>query len=438
MKKNKVALIGNMNNNNFSIMRYFRDLGIDAHLFLFANDGVEGLSHFIPENDTWDYEKWKPYIHYVDFNIDQVSVQENSFFIKIFYLLLRIRLVIKNGHLTKNYKSVSNSKIENTFKDYNCFIGSGLSGALLSRIGRRLDIFYPYATGIEYLGSMPTRLDIVQKNPIKRYMAKSLAQTQEAAIRNARICINGEMSLTKKTFNEIGVEFISINIPMVYNQENISDNTLLSKKVLKIREEIQSCDFALFNHSRQLWKQKDEYSKREWESRSKHNEWLFRSIAGLKKKRPKLNFKLFVLEYGEDVNESKNFCIELGIDDRVVWLPKMPRKELMLLLTYCQIGVGEFYTDSNVVWGGTGWEILASGKPLLQGFNFRDGEFEKNFGHKPPPMLQVEKETDILEHLIKICDNPEIGVDIGKRAKEWFDCYGGIGLANKWLKLLTS
>ena len=31
----KVALIGNMNNNNFSIMRYFRDLGIDAHLILF-------------------------------------------------------------------------------------------------------------------------------------------------------------------------------------------------------------------------------------------------------------------------------------------------------------------------------------------------------------------------------------------------------------------
>ena len=36
----KIALLGNMNNNNFALLRYFRDLGFDAHLLLFKNDGT--------------------------------------------------------------------------------------------------------------------------------------------------------------------------------------------------------------------------------------------------------------------------------------------------------------------------------------------------------------------------------------------------------------
>ena len=52
----KIALIGNMNNNNFALMRYFRILGADAHLLLYSNDGKGELSHFKPECDTWDIE----------------------------------------------------------------------------------------------------------------------------------------------------------------------------------------------------------------------------------------------------------------------------------------------------------------------------------------------------------------------------------------------
>ena len=58
----EIALIGNMNNNNFAMMRYFRDLGADAHLLLYKNDGQEHLSHFKPECDTWNIEWWRPFI----------------------------------------------------------------------------------------------------------------------------------------------------------------------------------------------------------------------------------------------------------------------------------------------------------------------------------------------------------------------------------------
>ena len=59
----KIALLGNMNNNNFALLRYFRDLGFDAHLLLFKNDGAGHSDHFKIESDTFKIEKWKPYIH---------------------------------------------------------------------------------------------------------------------------------------------------------------------------------------------------------------------------------------------------------------------------------------------------------------------------------------------------------------------------------------
>jgi len=62
----KIGLIGNMNNNNFAMMRYFRDLGADAHLLLYSSEGKGTLSHFTPEADTWELGRWAPFIHQTD------------------------------------------------------------------------------------------------------------------------------------------------------------------------------------------------------------------------------------------------------------------------------------------------------------------------------------------------------------------------------------
>ena len=42
--KKKIALIGNMNNNFFSIARYLRDRSYQADLFL-----IDELDHFLPD-----------------------------------------------------------------------------------------------------------------------------------------------------------------------------------------------------------------------------------------------------------------------------------------------------------------------------------------------------------------------------------------------------
>lgn len=432
----KVALLGNMNNNNFSIMRYFRDLGVDAHLILFKNDGYGSNAHFSPENDTWEIERWSPYIHNTAIFNGDASILGRKFPTNILYFLLKSRISLVNNKHGIVYQSVSTSDIKKCIEGYDKFVGSGLSGALLARIGKSLDIFYPYGTGIEFLGAMPIRQALKGSNFLKRYLIRKVACAQEASLKQTRICTTGELSLTKQTYDEIGVSFIPLNIPMVYNREKVPLTKDLNEKIKNIKTEVESCDFSIFSHSRQAWVNSGEYLDVEWELRSKHNEWLFRAFAEFISQRPVKNCRVFVLDYGPDVGASKSLCAQLGIEEQVVWLPKMSRKDIMLLVSSCDIGVGEFYTDEGIIWGGTGWEVLAAGKPLLQGFNFKEGEFERSFGYPPPPMLPVKEEKEILIHLLDMYDNPHKAKSIGKGAAEWFNKYNGISLARKWLELI--
>ena len=48
----KVALIGNTCNNNFAFLRYLIDLGIDAHLFLYNNEGKNDSNPI--HSPSWD------------------------------------------------------------------------------------------------------------------------------------------------------------------------------------------------------------------------------------------------------------------------------------------------------------------------------------------------------------------------------------------------
>ncbi len=411
----KIALIGNMNNNNFAMMRYFRDIGEDAHLFLYENDGKKSNAHFVPENDTWQIEKWTPYIHHTKLY--------NGYPALI-------------GYPQKFILPPTKRQFQKHFSGFDRFIGSGTTPALFSRFGKKLDIFYPYGTGIEFAGSRPARNAIAQGPLLKKLIAKYVSCRQIKALqKNTKFCINAEMSLTKKTFDEIGVPFHKFAIPMVYNREphNIGH---LPAELNALLDSLQVMGPVVFSHAAQTWVHDKFFSMDEWERRSKHNQWLFSAFAKLIHTRPKLNACLICMEYGKDVPASKALCEELGISDKVIWLAKMPRKYIICLLSVCDIGVGEFICDDQAIWGGTGWEVLASGKPLLQSFRFKNGVFEEIFGYPPPPMLPSNSPEDILEHLIDMADHPERRGAIGVAALEWFNKHNGIGLAEKWLELL--
>jgi hypothetical protein len=430
----KIALIGNMNNNNFSIMRYFRDLGADAHLLLYANDGQGSLSHFKPESDTWDIEKWKPFIHQT--SIPNAAVAALSF---PFSWLISFRSLIRSiiGFHQNHLSSVTKQEITKTFGKYPRLVGSGIAPAVCHRVGLKLDIFYPYSTGVEFLDTGEFVVDLKDKNIFRKGVIQATRAMQEHGLCQARYILNAELGITKQAFEKRGVTPIKYAIPMVYNRES-TPSMPQHPVVVHAMSHMANSKFTLLSHSRLMWRNPGKYTVDEWRLENKNNHWLLFAFKDLVKLRPELNPLLLLLEYGPDVEATKELCIGLGIESNVLWLPKMDRKYLMWLLEYVNLGIGEFYEVPEILWGGTGWEVIASGTPLMQGFQFSEGQFESTYCYPPPPMLPVRSQDDILKHLIDMADRPEKRAQIGKGAKEWFNRYNGIGMAKLWLDLLMT
>tara|TARA_R110000824_G_scaffold288508_3_gene476796 strand:- start:132409 stop:133737 length:1329 start_codon:yes stop_codon:yes gene_type:complete len=423
-----------MNNNNFALLRYFRDLGIEAYLLLYANDGQGTLSHFKPECDTWNIRKWESFIHQTD--IPNAPVAAIDFPLS-WFMAARSRLRAWFGLQDGCVSAVSRKQIRNAYAEFDRLVASGISPATLLRINQRLDIFYPYASRVEFLGTGEFVSQFASANKLTNVIYRKIVDRQARGIKTALYTLNYEMGVTHDTLCGIGVSPQKLAIPMVYNNEQLP-NYAPTEYLGEVAKLIASTSFSLLHQSRLMWKNTGNYSEEDWRYESKNTQWLIHAFAEFVGARPELNPLLFMVEYGPDVKVTKNLAMELGIVNRIKWLPKMERRELMWLLSRVTIGCGEFYDVPRMIWGGTGWEALASGKPLLQGFNFEPGEFEWIYGYPQPSMLPVRKQDDILSHLLEISDNPKKCEEIGRGAKKWFNQYNGIGLAKQWLDLLMT
>lgn len=430
----KIAFIGNMNNNNFALMRYFRDLGADAHLLLYTNDGQGTLSHFKPESDTWEIERWRPYIHQT--SIPNAPIAAFDFPLS-WLLASRSVFIAWVGKTVSWLRPVSRREITKTYADYDKLIASGISPATLGRTGINLDIFYPYSTGVEFLRTGEFVVRSKGLFGVNRLITTRIAQLQEYGIRASKYVLNYEMGLTHDVLLDIGVQPHKLAIPMVYDNERLPDAPP-SKRLKETWIAIANSKFTLLHHSRLMWRNHGNYSSEAWKKENKNNDWLLYAFADFLKNRPHLQPVLLIVEYGPDIAATKQLATELGIEANIHWLPKMDRRELMWLLSRVSIGVGEFYDVPRTLWGGTGWEALASGKPLLQGFNFEEGEFDLIYGYPPPPMLPVHNQKYIIRHLVDMADHPEKREEIGRGAKEWFNQHNGVGLAKKWLDILMT
>ena len=193
-------------------------------------------------------------------------------------------------------------------------------------------------------------------------------------------------------------------------------------------EAIASGDLLIFCHARVMWGGPTETSK--------NTDWLVRAFARVVSESTQRRSRLVLLEYGPNVAETRALIETLGIASSVTWVPVQPRRKLMWMLKRVDVVATEYYEIPRMIWGGTGWESIASGKPMIQGFNFGEGEFEAIFGHPPPPMLRVRGPEDVYHHLKRAVEHPAEMADIGARAAVWFERYNGLELARRWRDLL--
>ena len=428
----KIGIIGNMNNGNFALMRYLRDLGCDAYLLKYKDEGIGDSKHFDVSADTWELEKWNKYIMETNFYNDPISLYK---FPISFILFLRsiVRKLFDNKKIITY--PLSDNEINNTISGFSFLVGNGISPAILNRVNCKLNVFIPYSIGLEWLGSPLLLKKKNSTNPIIRFFLNSIIKKQTKGVKQTDIVFDpGFGNIGDKVFERIKIKPYKIILPQIYNLGKVPKK-INGKIYNKILKKINSSDFTILSHVRHLWVNKNKVSNDEWKNEDKNNDWIINEFSNFLKKSNKKNPLLILFNYGEDVKSSKKLIDELGISNNVIWLPLMERKYITWIISLVDVGVGEFYQVPNMYFGSTGSEILAAGKPLIHGFDFTDAEFKNQFNMNPPPVLAVQKSQDIYTHLINLSNNLIQMKKIGVDSKKWFDKNSGIGLSKKYLDI---
>ena len=389
-----------MNNNNFALMRYLRDLGLDAHLFLFDNE----IEHFMPESDTWELPRWSPFIHRLDFGNNPR------------HLLLRWR------------------RLAAAFVGFEYVVGSGLTPALFHRAGKRLDLFYPYSPGVEYFDAVWMAGMFDTAGWAKRLFYRFVRKHQARGIQGARSCTNLDMGgKTEAALARLGRSFHRISVPMVYPGDEVALSAL-PEWLCQLIQDATAHRLSIVSHSRQHWIRPDGYSAEEWRVATKHNDYLLRGFAAYCQRVPTANPLLLLFDYGKDVEASKALIGELGIAPRVRWVPRCSRREILQLLRRADVCVAEFMEEG--IWGGTAWEALACGRPVIQSVNFSGEGYRAFAGQDLPPILAARSTEDVTRHLLALHADEAGRMRVGDAGSRWFQENNGRKLAAKYVDII--
>lgn len=395
MNKYKIALIGNMNNNHFAILRYLVNFQIDAHLFLFKSE----INHFLPENDTWEIDRYKCRIHNLECGIPMKDI--------FLFNFLEFR----------------------KFRKYNIIIGCGLSPFYMALLGMKLDIFIPYGSDLYEAPFHKFKLDS-PKNLVHEIFGQIfLRRFQKMGIRLSRKIVVFDFAKTYAfAISKLCVNIQKLHIPMVFLENDtfvVFPQTLLDK-LSRIKN-----NFVIMQHSRQYWYSSIDSAIAE---DMKHNSLLIQAISKLVEKGHH-NIRCIFSEYGPDFNRSKELIQNLGLDEYFVWLPKISRKFLLKILKdYVDIGADQF---GGSYFGGTGYEVLACGKPLMNSVNIDPKKYEEITGVDFPPIINVSTPEEIAEKISFYMGAPEALASLAQRSKLWFDKNCGVGLIDDYLEMFN-
>lgn len=389
----RVALIGNMNNNHFALMRYLRDIGFDAHLLMYRDEA----EHFLPQCDTWQWEKWMPYVHQLPFSNGGLDL--DSLFPK------KERLYVELG-------------------GYDFTIGNGIAPVLFLEMGKILDLFLPYSEGVEFI----MQHHFCWQHPRAGAFSLLRKYLMESAIRRSvkKVVTANMHPHSQNTYKRLGVNPINLPLPMLYI-ESQPDSNLLPEYVRDSISRMNQSNLVVLSHVSHIWKNLP--VPHYMGGVGKRNNWLVQGFAQYVRESSNMDALLCLFEYGRDVTETKELINQLGISRQVVWFPKMNRREIMCLLPHADIGGSEF---AGMYWGGCGWEFLASGVSMLHQLD--DPALYESPEMPLPPFFNVHGDSEICQVLLEN-DRKSLS-KMGVACREWFDGYQGYALARRYGELI--
>ncbi len=372
----KIALVGNLNNNFSSIARYLLDEGLDAYLYRFGNEP----DHFAPEQDMF------------------LNVLADRTYTLPFYKTIDI--------FDNNLRS-----LQLEFDKYDLVIGCGYLPAWFSRIGKRLDVFIPYGSDIYSAPFFKFTL-----NP--KYFIGNLifSKHQRSGIRNTHFTmLEIQSDLTEHQISKIGLKGkrFKTSVPMIHlpTYQNISEENLKKLEFYPQYKALrEKYDLIIFHHSRHSWFNPEDLNEQ------KGNDRLFNGFALFLRNNPECKAAIITLEYGKDVDKSKEMISELGITKEVYWFPRQSRKEIMVGISFSDIVVAELHGDYNLY--GTVIEGLVCGKTIMQ---YRDENKHKNvYDNGLHPALIANSSETVCEQLSLFNNNKAFYASEGLKGLNWY------------------
>jgi hypothetical protein len=401
----KVALIGNMNNNFFSIARHLKKRGYEVKVF----HGNQA-EHFSPKADTFD--------------LDELSICTEVSWVYDWYF---------------SHNNIE--EVQKVLSGFDYYIGQGDEAAMAKLAGFNFDVYFPYGSDIykfayykpEYgikdkMVSYLNKKSFLKEYHFKygtfgKYLAKAVSEAKHVFWDWA----NDE--LDKKLFGlQPKGEIHRLPMPFIYPTQYTTLNPYFSdvhwrSSIDKIRKNNR---FLVLYHGRQEWKT----YVNEFTNKNTHH-----LIIGFSKLFERIDnkeeAKLLMVEYGGDVTASKTLVKELGIEEQVIWLPKMYRKDLMYLIAQVDLCSGEFYKSYNTF--GTIIEAMIMAKPVI---NYRNDELYLDKYPSLYPCLNAQTSDEIAERLQFAFQHPDAISTMGQECKEWVEKYFVQAPIDKLIELL--
>lgn len=366
---NKVALIGNLNNNFYVLQRYLIDNGVDCHLYIYSSDPI----HFLPENDSWDNKGFENH-KFLNWNVN-------------------------------NLITTKKSVIQKEFIDFNYIFCCGVAPAFLWKAGIPINMILPYGSDLYELPFSNARkpISFLKKLIFNHYLKNGIKEAELFFLSEKNPIYHESLKRLKFSgkINNCGV-------PLVYHPMIKTTNNINSPFTKKINEIKNKFDFIIFHHVRHVWKS---YLDTFYD---KGNYKLFQAFRNFIDKRPDSKPVLILFKYGQDYKHSVKMVNDLNLNDYVIWFEKMPRKELMLGISSCDLVVGEL-TKSSFTYGVV-LEALAMEKPIMHS---RDDNIYKDL--KLYPMIHANKTEEIYKNLDYYYNNKNELSKIGKNGRIWYE-----------------
>lgn len=372
-----IALFGNMNNMLFQLARYLRDEKHQCTLFLF-----EEFEWFLPSADS--------HVKELDIEIKQLDWKRN------------------------NIDSISKTEIKKIIKGFDFYIGTDISPAYFFKAGYKLDIFYPHGSDLYEFPFPPFINKIPQLWELTNYF---FGKYQFNGIKEAS-CIALDPSedvfeIPLKLIKGNNIERIG-SAPFLYKNQYKLGFENSSTRINEFKELRSKYDLIIWQHISQDWSDRGPYKI------NKGNHILIKGFNDYITKTPnKDKAILILLEYGGDVEKSKTYIKELGIENHVIWIPKMLRKDIMAALTQVDFGIGELGYRRWFSYGSI-FEYMQTGLPTI---HHRDDTFYKEQGFDLYPMIDADNSEIITQTFLDFEVNKEKYKKMGQEARIWTENY---------------